>query len=109
VKNENDDHNVHDVVRNDDDDGGFALPVDMKKGTLKRPSRTRDRRSCNVLPSNGNAPHTKTYSTTPRLCKHRYQLYYNLILEFEIYNTITPCYNLVEFFFRSVQWSLLYT
>lgn len=47
----------------------IALPVDIKKGTLNRPSRTRDRRSCNVLPSNGNAPQTNTYNTTPRLCK----------------------------------------
>lgn len=44
------------------------LPVDMKNGILNRPSRTRDRRLCNVLPSNGKAPHTRTYSTTPKLC-----------------------------------------
>lgn len=33
-----------------------------------RPDRTRSRRACKVAPSNGKAPHTKTYRTTPKLC-----------------------------------------
>lgn len=45
-------------------------PVDIKKGILNRPSKTRERKLCSVLPSNGKAPHTSTYSTTPRLCKN---------------------------------------
>lgn len=44
------------------------LPVDMKKGMRNLPLSTRARRFCRVLPSNGRAPHTSTYSTTPRLC-----------------------------------------
>lgn len=41
------------------------LPDDIKNGIRKRPDRTRSLRLCNVEPSNGSAPHTKTYSTTP--------------------------------------------
>lgn len=51
-------------------DGG-VLPVDMKKGMRNLPLRTRARRFCRVLPSNGRAPHTNTYNTTPKLCGGR--------------------------------------
>lgn len=44
------------------------LPVDMKKGMRNLPLSTLARRFCSVLPSKGRAPHTSTYSTTPRLC-----------------------------------------
>ena len=47
------------------------LPVDMKKGTLYFPLSIRSRKLCNVLPSKGSAPHTNTYSTTPRLWNKR--------------------------------------
>lgn len=40
-------------------------PDDMKNGIRKRPDRTRSRSDCSVEPSKGNAPHTRTYSTTP--------------------------------------------
>lgn len=43
----------------------IKLPVDIKNGILKRPERTRSRSDCNVEPSNGKAPQTSTYSTTP--------------------------------------------
>ena len=42
-------------------------PVDMKKGIRNFPLSTRLRSDCNVLPSKGRAPHTNTYSTTPKL------------------------------------------
>lgn len=42
-------------------------PCDMKNGILNLPETTILRRSCNVAPSNGNAPHTSTYNTTPKL------------------------------------------
>ncbi len=45
-------------------------PVDIKKGMRNRPDNTRSRRVCRLWPSKGRAPHTNTYSTTPRLCKH---------------------------------------
>ena len=32
-----------------------------------RPDRTRSRNACNVAPSNGRAPQTRTYNTTPKL------------------------------------------
>lgn len=41
------------------------LPDDIKKGIRNRPDRTRSRNDCNVDPSNGSAPQTSTYSTTP--------------------------------------------
>lgn len=44
-----------------------GLPVDMKKGIRNLPLRTRARKFCRVLPSNGKAPHTNTYNTTPKL------------------------------------------
>lgn len=49
------------------------LPVDMKKGMRNLPLSTRARRFCRVLPSKGRAPHTSTYSTTPRLCPKQTQ------------------------------------
>lgn len=45
----------------------FKLPVDMKNGTRNFPESTLDLRLCSELPSNGKAPQTSTYSTTPRL------------------------------------------
>lgn len=44
-----------------------SLPCDIKNGIRNLPATTMLRRSCNVAPSKGNAPHTRTYSTTPRL------------------------------------------
>lgn len=44
-------------------------PALMKYGILNLPAMTLLRMHCNVEPSNGRAPHTSTYSTTPRLCK----------------------------------------
>lgn len=40
----------------------------MKKGIRNRPDNTLSRSDCNVDPSNGNAPQTNTYSTTPSDC-----------------------------------------
>lgn len=37
----------------------------MKNGILNLPDNTRSRNDCNVDPSKGNAPHTRTYKTTP--------------------------------------------
>lgn len=44
---------------------GFNLPELIKNGIRKRPERTRSRNDCSVDPSNGNAPQTRTYRTTP--------------------------------------------
>ncbi len=41
----------------------------MKKGTLNCPCSTLLRNKCKVDPSNGNAPITNTYNTTPKLWK----------------------------------------
>uniref|UniRef100_A0A1A9ZY17 Uncharacterized protein n=1 Tax=Glossina pallidipes TaxID=7398 RepID=A0A1A9ZY17_GLOPL len=43
------------------------LPCDIKYGMRNLPVTTRLFSSSNVLPSNGKAPHTKAYKTTPRL------------------------------------------
>lgn len=43
------------------------LPCDMKNGIRNLPETTILLRSCNVVPSNGKAPQTKTYKTTPKL------------------------------------------
>ena len=48
---------------------GDLLPEVIKKGILNRPDRTLSRSDCNVEPSNGNAPQTRTYRTTPKDCK----------------------------------------
>ena len=40
----------------------------MKKGILNLPASTRSRSDWRLEPSKGRAPHTSTYSTTPRLC-----------------------------------------
>ena len=50
---------------------GPHLPRDMKKGMRNRPSNTRCRRAGRLGPSKGRDPHTRTYSTTPRLCRRR--------------------------------------
>lgn len=47
------------------------LPVLMKNGILKRPDKTRSRNDWSVDPSNGSAPHTSTYRTTPSDCMSR--------------------------------------
>ena len=41
------------------------LPELMKKGILNLPDNTLSRNDCNVDPSKGNAPQTRTYKTTP--------------------------------------------
>ena len=41
------------------------LPVDMKKGMRNLPERTRSLNAGSVDASNGRAPQTKTYNTTP--------------------------------------------
>ena len=46
---------------------GLNLPADIKKCFLNLPARTRVRRLCKVVPSNGKAPHINTYRTTPIL------------------------------------------
>lgn len=50
---------------------GPHLPRDMKKGMRNRPSNTRCRSAGRLGPSKGRDPHTRTYSTTPRLCGRR--------------------------------------
>ena len=50
---------------------GPHLPRDMKKGMRNRPSNTRCRSAGRLGPSKGRDPHTRTYSTTPRLCRRR--------------------------------------
>ena len=45
-----------------------TIPEDMKKGILNLPASTRSRSDWRLEPSKGRAPHTSTYSTTPRLC-----------------------------------------
>lgn len=47
------------------------LPADIKNGILNFPEITTERSSCIVGPSNGNAPQTNTYKTTPRLYNYR--------------------------------------
>lgn len=47
----------------------YCSPELIKYGILKRPLRTLSRRLWRVEPSNGKAPQTNTYSTTPKLCK----------------------------------------
>ena len=42
----------------------------MKNGILNFPEMTTDLSNCIVGPSNGKAPHTNTYKTTPRLCNN---------------------------------------
>lgn len=60
------------------------LPADMKKGILNFPEITTDRSSCIVGPSNGKAPQTNTYNTTPKLCKFLVISVYkaNYVIEF---------------------------
>ena len=55
----------------------YVIPVDIKNGILNLPSRTRERKLCKVLPSNGSAPHTSTYNTTPRLWKKQNKTTYD--------------------------------
>lgn len=43
----------------------------MKKGMRNFPLSTRALRFWRVLPSKGKAPHTRTYSTTPKLYRER--------------------------------------
>lgn len=45
----------------------YFLPADIKNGILNFPEITTERNNCIVGPSNGNAPQTNTYKTTPRL------------------------------------------
>ena len=42
-------------------------PEDMKKGILNLPESTRSLSAWRLQASNGRAPHTITYSTTPML------------------------------------------
>ena len=42
--------------------------VVIKYGIRNIPDKTRLRRSWRVVPSNGKAPQTNTYKTTPKLC-----------------------------------------
>lgn len=44
------------------------LPELIKNGIRKRPDNTLSRNDCRVEPSNGNAPQTSTYNTTPNDC-----------------------------------------
>lgn len=44
---------------------GHNSPELMKNGILNLPDNTRSRNDCNVDPSNGSAPQTSTYNTTP--------------------------------------------
>ena len=46
-------------------------PDDMKKGMRNLPDRTRSLRAGKVAASNGKAPHTSTYRTTPSDWKER--------------------------------------
>ena len=43
----------------------------MKNGTRNFPERILALSMCRVLPSNGRAPHTNTYNTTPKLWKKK--------------------------------------
>lgn len=54
----------------------FYSPDDIKKGIRKRPDKTRSRNDCNVDPSKGKAPQTRTYKTTPNDCKKQKRLIY---------------------------------
>lgn len=47
----------------------LSLPEDIKNGMRKRPDKTLSRNDWSVDPSNGSAPHTRTYKTTPNDCK----------------------------------------
>ena len=58
---------VRDIAPLNEKGAHYVIPVDIKNGILNLPSRTRERKLCKVLPSNGSAPHTSTYNTTPRL------------------------------------------
>lgn len=42
------------------------LPDDIQNGIRNLPDRTLSRNDCSVDPSNGRAPQTRTYSTTPK-------------------------------------------
>ena len=61
----------------------FILPDDMKNGILNLPDSTLSLSNCKVDPSNGKAPQTSTYSTTPRLWKLS-----NEILGFNFYSVL---------------------
>lgn len=56
----------------------YNLPALMKYGTLNFPDITLFFSAINVCPSKGREPHTRTYSTTPKLWK--YCLFLLLIL-----------------------------
>jgi len=60
----------------------YYLPVLIKYGIRNRPDNTLSLNECNVLPSNGSAPQTNTYSTTPMLCENdkKKPLTYTIIL-----------------------------
>jgi hypothetical protein len=47
------------------------LPELIKNGILKRPDNTLSRNDCSVEPSNGRAPQTRTYNTTPSDCEQK--------------------------------------
>lgn len=49
----------------------WNLPVLIKNGILNRPDKTRSRNDCSVDPSNGSAPQTSTYNTTPNDCNEQ--------------------------------------
>lgn len=52
----------------------YDLRVDIKNGILNRPDKTLSRTDCNDDPSNGKAPQTRTYNTTPSDCKIKWKI-----------------------------------
>lgn len=46
----------------------IRLPDDIQNGIRNLPDKTLSRSDCSVDPSNGKAPQTRTYSTTPKDC-----------------------------------------
>lgn len=63
----------------------LSLPELMKNGIRNRPDKTLSRKDCNVEPSNGKAPQTSTYSTTPSDCGGKNVI--KIILTFTVYDS----------------------
>lgn len=64
----------------------WMVPSDIKKGILNLPCSTRSLSIWRFVPSKGRAPHTKTYSTTPKL--------WNIPYICQIFTYHTPFYSI---------------
>lgn len=67
-------------------DSKWMVPSDIKKGILNLPCSTRSLSIWRFVPSKGRAPHTKTYSTTPKL--------WNIPYICQLFTYLTPFYSI---------------